>query len=210
MRLHGGRARFGARELLLIIPMPRIDSMPASDNFTALAAELSPMLLRYLRRYVGDPSLADDFLQETLVRMERGLAGFEQRASVKTWAFSIASRVAADYFRRPENSLDIVDIEDATELANGDPQVEDRLVVAQMSQCVRQVIDSLPTDYRTALVLCDLEGMSAEQVAAVCNCSLATAKIRIHRGRARLKEKLASKCDFQRDEDGVFRCDRKT
>ena len=93
MRLHGGRARFGARELLLIIPMPRIDSMPASDNFTALAAELSPMLLRYLRRYVGDPSLADDFLQETLVRMERGLAGFEQRASVKTWAFSIASRV---------------------------------------------------------------------------------------------------------------------
>lgn len=210
MRLRGGRARFGVRGLLLIIPMPRIDSMPASDNFTALVAELSPMLLRYLRRYVGDPSLADDFLQETLVRMERGLAGFEQRASVKTWAFSIASRVAADYFRRPENSLDIVGIEEAAEIADVEPQVDARLVVAQMSQCVRQVIDSLPTDYRTALVLCDLEGMSAEQVAAVCNCSLATAKIRIHRGRARLKEKLASKCDFQRDEDGVFRCDRKT
>lgn len=210
MRLRGGRARFGVRGLLLIIPMPRIDSMPASDNFTALVAELSPVLLRYLRRYVGDPSLADDFLQETLVRMERGLAGFEQRASVKTWAFSIASRVAADYFRRPENSLDIVGIEEAAEIADVEPQVDARLVVAQMSQCVRQVIDSLPTDYRTALVLCDLEGMSAEQVAAVCNCSLATAKIRIHRGRARLKEKLASKCDFQRDEDGVFRCDRKT
>lgn len=184
--------------------------MPSSENFTALATELSPMLLSYLRRYMGDASLAEDFLQETLFRMERGLAGFEQRSSIKTWAFSIASRVAADYFRRPENSLDIVDIEEVAELADGGPQEEERLVIAEMSRCVRQVIDSLPPDYRTALVLCDLEGMSAEQIAGVCNCSLATAKIRIHRARARLKEKLEHKCDFQRDEDGVFRCDRKT
>lgn len=180
-----------------------------SKPFAQHAAELSPALKHYLQRYVGNPALAEDLLQETLIRIGKGLAGFEQRSSLKTWAFAIASRVAADHFRSPENSLDIVEIDEAEALPDADPHIEERLVVAEMSSCVREVVDSLPPDYRTALVLHDLEGMSAEQVATVCECSLATAKIRIHRARARLKEKLQTKCDFSRDDDGVFRCDRK-
>lgn len=180
-----------------------------SENFTALAEELSPVLLNYLKRYVGNPSVAEDLLQETLIRMAKGLSGFEQRSSLKTWAFTIASRVATDYFRKPENSLDIVDVDEAGNVHDGAPEVGERLITVEMSTCVRQVIDSLPADYRTALVLHDLEGMSAEQVANICDCSIATAKIRIHRARTRLKQKLAQKCDFQRDGDGVFRCDRK-
>lgn len=180
------------------------------QNFAAIVEELSPMLLNYLRRYVGNASVAEDLLQETLLRMERGLAGFEQRSSLKTWAFSIASHIAIDYFRRPENSLDIVDIDEAREVADATPETGERLIATEMSDCVRQVIDSLPADYRAALVLHDLEGMSAEQVAVVCECSLATAKIRIHRARSRLRQKLERKCDFQRDGDGVFRCDRKS
>lgn len=182
---------------------------PSSNAFALAVAEYSPALLRYLRRYVDSRGVAEDLLQETLIRMEKGLAGFEQRSSLKTWAFAIASRVAADYFRSPENSLNIVDINEAAALPDADPHIEARLVVAEMSQCVREVIDSLPADYRAALVLHDLEGMSAEQVAEVCDCSLATAKTRIHRARARLKSKLERVCDFQRDGDGVFRCDRK-
>jgi RNA polymerase sigma-70 factor (ECF subfamily) len=77
-----------------------------------------------------------------------------------------------------------------------------------MNSCLRQVIDTLPSDFRTTLILHDLEGMSAKEVASICECSLATAKIRIHRARARLKERLERKCDFQH-EDGVLRCDRK-
>lgn len=180
-----------------------------SESFTALAAELSPALLNYLKRYVGDRSVAEDLLQETLIRMDKGLSGFEQRSSHKTWSFAIASRVAMDYFRKPENSLDIVDIDEADDVSDGITQVGERLIIAEMSSCVRQVIDSLPADYRTALVLHDLEGMSAEQVGSICDCSVATAKIRIHRARARLKQKLKQKCDFQRDGDGVFRCDHK-
>ena len=181
----------------------------SSERFTALAAELSPVLLNYLRRYVGNPSVAEDLLQETLIRMDKGLSGFEQRSSHKTWAFAIASRVAIDYFRKPESSLDIVDVDEADDVSDGTPEAGECLIMAEMSSCVRQVIDSLPADYRTALVLHDLEGMSAEQVGSICDCSVATSKIRIHRARARLKQKLEHKCDFQRDGDGVFRCDHK-
>ena len=114
------------------------------------------------------------------------MPGFEARSSLKKRAFAIASRVAADHFRKPENSLEIVDIDEAGGVLDIAPQIGEHLAVAEMSSCVRRVIDSLPVDYRTALVLHDLEGMSAEQVAGICGCSLATAKIRIHRARTRL------------------------
>lgn len=180
------------------------------EEFDTLALEVSPALRAYLRRYVGNADLADDLLQETLIRMEKGLAEFEQRSSLKTWAFAIATRVAADYFRKPENRLDIVDIDEAGDVVDTGPPAAQGLMLAEMSACVRQVIDSLPVDYRTALVLHDLEGMSAEQVAMICACSLSTAKIRIHRARSRLREKLEVRCDFQRDDDGIFRCDPKS
>ena len=181
----------------------------SAASFHAALKRFAPQLLGYLQRYVGDPSLAEDLYQETLIRIDKGWAGFEQRSSVKTWAFSIASHVAADHFRRPENRLDIVEVEEAADVADPAPPSDDRLLTAEMSQCVREVIDSLPPTYRTALILHDLEGMSAEQIAEICDCSLASAKIRIHRARARLKAKLERQCQFQRDADGVFRCDRK-
>jgi RNA polymerase sigma-70 factor (ECF subfamily) len=83
-----------------------------------------------------------------------------------------------------------------------------KLPIPKMSACVRGVIDGLPGDYRTALVLHDLEGLTAAQVAEVAGCSLATAKIRIHRARRRLKQALEDECTFYRDEGNVFRCDR--
>lgn len=83
------------------------------------------------------------------------------------------------------------------------------MILGEMNECIRAVIDSLPDSYRAALILHDLEGLPAEQTAEICACSLATAKIRIHRARLRLKEALTKRCEFYRDQDNVFRCDRK-
>lgn len=179
-------------------------------SFEQLAVGLSPALLRYLRRYAGDRAVADDLLQETLIRMANGLTDFAGRASVKTWAFSIATHVAVDYFRKPERRTHIVDVNEAADLPDTDRATEEQIVVDEMNACIRQVIDSLPDDYRAALVLHDLEGMTAHQIAEICTCSLATAKIRIHRARNRLKEALQQRCEFYRDGDNVFRCDRKS
>lgn len=178
--------------------------------FAQVAEELSGPLLRYLGRYTGDRNLAEDLLQETLLRISRGLGGFEQRAELKTWAFTIATRVAADYFRQPAHRLSIVDVEETPEPADSERAVDQRMVIDEMNACVRQVIDSLPEDYRAALVLHDIEGLTAEQTAEIAGCSLATAKIRIHRARARLTEALRRECDFYRDSEAVFRCDRKS
>lgn len=190
--------------------MPLLES---SEDFSKIAVELSPLLLRYLSHMVGDLT-AKDLLQETLIRMAKGLAKFEQRSSFKTWSYAIASRVAADYFRSPENNLDVVDIDDVdsadVDSADVDRPIDEHMIVTEMSTCVRHVIGTLPVDYRMPLILHDLEGMSTEQVAVVCSCTLATAKIRIHRARSRLKKILEQNCVLENDDDGVLRCDKKT
>ena len=186
--------------------MDRLDEQPAFED---LARELAQPILRYLERYVGDRAVAEDLLQETLMRMDKGLSSFAGRSSIKTWAFSIASRVAADYYRHPGRKARIVDLNEVAEPIDSDRAIDERLVVDEMNDCVRQVIDSLPEAYRAALILHDLEGLSAEQTAEICDCSVATAKIRIHRARLRLKEALKNQCEFYRDPDNVFRCERK-
>jgi len=178
-------------------------------SFEEVASRLSAPIQHYLERMVGDRATADDLLQETLLRIARGLRHFEGRSSVKTWAFTIATRVATDYFRSPEARARIIDIETAPDLSTSEVDVEERVAIDEMNSCVREVIDSLPADYRAALVLHDLEGLTAAATAQACGCSLATAKIRIHRARARLRSVLDAQCDFYRDGEGIFRCDRK-
>ncbi len=179
-------------------------------EFEDVSQELSGPLRRYLERLVGNRATADDLLQETLLKVARGLPDFEGRSSVKTWAFTIATRVATDHFRRPQSRAQMVEIDELGPVHVRDAEIDRQLVVDEMSSCVREVIDSLPEDYRTALVLHDLEGLTAAQVAEIAECSLAAAKIRIHRARLRLKDALNQECSFYRDEENVFRCDRKS
>lgn len=186
-----------------------MNSPSAQTSFDTVARELASSMLHFLERYVGNHAVAEELLQETLIRMEKGLPSFAGRSSVKTWAFAIASRVAADYLRHPDRRTQIVPLDAITEPVDPEPPVVERIVMDEMNECIRGVIDSLPESYRAALILHDLEGLSAEQTAEVCECSVATAKIRIHRARSRLKEALAKQCEFYRDEESVLRCDRK-
>lgn len=186
-----------------------MNSAEEQTAFEDLARELAQPIMRYLERYLGDRAVAEDLWQETLIRMNKGLFSFAGRSSIKTWAFSIASRVAADYLRQPERKTRIVELNEVADLVDSDRVIDERLVVDEMNECVRRVIDSLPDTYRAALILHDLEGLSAEQTAEICDSSVASAKIRIHRARLRLKEALKEECRFYRDADGVFRCDHK-
>ena len=182
-------------------------------TFEMVASEIIPPLTRYLRHFAGDKSVADDLLQETLVRVSRGLKTFEGRSDVKTWAFTIATRVAADYFRHPERRVafvDILDMGDLEELAIDESPIDQKLAVSEMNACIREVVDTLPEDYRAALVLHDLEEVSVRQIAEICGVTIATVKIRVHRARKRLREALEAQCEFYHDDnDNVFRCDRK-
>jgi len=177
-------------------------------DFANVVRELEAPLRRYLARQVGQGALVDDLLQETWLRIHQGLGGFDGRAQPKTWAFTIASHVVVDHLRRPASRVRIADLDEAMEFPSADIALDDGIEIDEMNSCVRDAIDSLPPDYRTALILHDLEGITADQTAQVSGCSVATAKIRIHRARQRLRSVLAGACEFYRDGDAVFRCAR--
>lgn len=181
---------------------------PSIPSFTEVSRELSAPLLRYLTRQVGDAAVAQDLRQETFIKIERALADFEGRASLKTWAFAIASRVVLDYLRHGAQRMKLVDIDEAADIPDANLSVDEQMAIDEMNTCVREFIDTLPPDYRTALILHDLEGMSVAETADISQCSLATAKIRIHRARQRLKAVLDDACDVYRDSNSVFRCAR--
>ena len=182
--------------------------MITAPDLDDVVRRLSPGLRSYLERMVGDPAVAEDLLQETLIKIYRGLAKFEGRSSLKTWTYTIATRSAYDYYRRPDRRHETVEIDETNEPWDQHADVTESFVIDEMNACVREVIDSLPEDYRAALVLHDLEGMTAQETADVCGTSLATAKARIHRGRKRLEKALESACEFY-TEDEILRCDRK-
>lgn len=176
--------------------------------FEEIIGDLGPPLRSYLVRMAGDPVLADDLFQETSIKIAQGLPNFEGRSSVKTWAFKIAHRVCIDYFRKSSSKQTVLEFVEEEHAAH-DLEHDEAIVIDEMNSCIREVMDSLPPDYRTALVLHDLEGLTGEDVARICECSLATAKIRIHRARKRLRAALNDQCRFYRDRDQVLRCDRK-
>ena len=180
----------------------------STPSFHTVSRDLSEPLLRYLMRQVGDAAVAEDLRQETLIKIARGLGDFEGRSSLKTWAFAIASRVVADYLRGGAQRVKFVELDEVVETADASISVDEQMAIDEMNSCVREFIDTLPPDYRTALILHDLEGMSVADTAEVSRCSLATAKIRIHRARQRLKAVLDQACDVYRDSNSVFRCAR--
>jgi len=156
---------------------------------------------------LGNGADADDLLQETLMRIARGLPQLEESTAVRSWAFRIASNVAIDHIRKNKQAslVEFGDDED-----RDDTDEEDRLILDEMNSCVREVIDGLPPDHRAAIVLFNLEGRSVAETAEVLGISVGATKVRIHRAKARLQEALDRQCTYYVTPNGATRCDRKT
>jgi RNA polymerase sigma-70 factor (ECF subfamily) len=180
-----------------------------TPSFEAIASELGPALRHYLRKMVGNAADADDLLQDSLMRIARALPKFEHRSSIKSWAYRITTNAAIDHLRRKKRATFFEFIETSDSDGAESLDDSDRLVIGEMNACIREVIDGLPPDYRAALVLFNLEGKTVAEVAAICRISLSLAKVRIHRGKARLKKALERECVFYESSDGALRCDRK-
>ncbi|OVE73337.1 hypothetical protein BVX93_01985 [bacterium B13(2017)] len=179
------------------------ESLP---SFEDIANELSQPLFGYLVKMTGNTATADDLLQETLMRIARSLSKFEGRSKVKNWAYRIATNVTIDFFRKLKNKK-FVEFTERDEDINFDE--DDKLVIDEMNECIKKVIDTLPPDYRAVLILNSLQSKTMVEVAEICEISLSAAKVRNHRAKALLKEALNKKCDFYKTAEGSLRCDRK-
>ncbi len=125
-----------------------------SDPTSPSSLSLCRPLFAYLNKMVGNAADAEDLLQETLVRVARGPAQFEQRSSVKTWVYKVATNVAIDSFRQNKKGQ-YIEFDEGDDRSDFDTRHS--MILDQMNQCIRRVVDSLPPDYRAALILTSFE-----------------------------------------------------
>jgi RNA polymerase sigma-70 factor (ECF subfamily) len=165
-------------------------------------SQLSSDLRRFIRRRVPDDHAADDLLQETFVRIHRGLSTLEDKERLTAWVYRIAHNVLAD-FHRKRTPTDGVD-----EASIPAPGIDTQSLVTGAAKWLQEIVDTLPIDYREALRLAEIEELTQQVVADRLGLSLSGAKSRVQRGRRLLKDALLKCCRFELDRHGnVVDCD---
>ena len=166
-------------------------------------SQLSSALRQFIRRRVRDDHTADDLLQETFIRIHRGMPALKDDDRLIGWVYRIAHNVLTD-FRRQRTSIDHVD--EATIPA---PVVESRsLIAAGTAKWLGEIVDTLPASYREAIRLSETEGLTQSDAARRLGLTLSATKSRIQRGRMLLKQALLTCCRFDFDQRGnLVDCD---
>jgi RNA polymerase sigma-70 factor (ECF subfamily) len=191
--------------------------MTPEYDFKKIYDEYYQRIVQYLTRIVG-PNDAEDIAQDVFDKINSGLGGFQGKSKLSTWIYRIATNTMIDRLRSAAYKHATVNsaIEDAADpkaqgvWGNQKPPATDQVVIRkEMSECVNEFIDNLPPDYKTVIVLSELEGLAIKEIAEILGISVNNVKTRLHRARAKLKAALNEGCDFYHDERNTLACDRK-
>jgi len=183
-------------------------------DFQAIYSGHYPKIVRYLARTVGEAE-AEDVAQEVFVKVHAALDSFRGESKLSTWIYRIATNAAMDHLRsraaKHGRNFELVHEGEDGEAALRDdkPAPDEFLIRKDMNQCIQGIVENLPENYRAVLVLSDLEGLTNAEIGEVLGISLETVKIRLHRGRVRLKKELETQCRFYHDDRNELACDRK-
>jgi RNA polymerase sigma-70 factor (ECF subfamily) len=147
---------------------------------------------------LSDRADAADVTQDVFLQAFRGIQGFRQGSSLKTWLYRISVRQALNHRRwswrhhRRQVSIDSDEERNGSmfELKDGEATPFEQCAMREMQETVRKGLADVPTLFRSAVILRDLEGLSYEEIAEVLEVSVGTVKSRILRGRRMLKEIL--------------------
>jgi RNA polymerase sigma-70 factor (ECF subfamily) len=162
----------------------------------ALLVRYQPHLYRFGLRMCGNVEDAGDVAQESLISMARSLRDFRGDSSVSSWLYTIARRFCVKKRRRSkfaparEEPLDAPESATARRLVDPTPSPEQTASNRELATALTRAIDALPPPQREVLVLRDVEGLSAVDVAKVLGISVEAVKSRLHRARVAVREEL--------------------
>jgi RNA polymerase sigma-70 factor, ECF subfamily len=171
------------------------------DAFVELVRLYQPALLRLAESTVGSSAVAQEVTQDTWLAVMRGVDRFEGRSSLKTWLYRILVNRARSAANREQRAGRPEPIDDERFDASGawaappEPwadRADDRLVAAHLAERVQTLLCELPEAQRQVVLLRDVDGLSAAEVAELLGVSDGNQRVLLHRGRARLRQLLGS------------------
>jgi RNA polymerase sigma-70 factor (ECF subfamily) len=158
--------------------------------------EYRTRLHRFILKRINDPVAAEDLVQEVLAKAYGQLDQLREREKLLPWMYQATRNAIVDYYRRKKPAEEIDD-----SLAVQNPERDDA-AEKELAGCVMPFIQQLPDDYRQAILLAEIEGLTQQQVAVRQGLSLSGAKSRVQRGRQMLKTMFLECCQIERDRRG--------
>lgn len=150
-------------------------------------------LYNFARWLVRNPSDAEDLVQETYLKALRSFASFQPGTNFRAWMFRILKNTFLSSCSIVERRMsDAVSEEDGHELAVDTETPETIFMACSNSQLVQRAIDHLPVHYRDALLLCEVEEMSYQEIADVLSIPIGTVMSRLARARKAVRESILS------------------
>lgn len=166
------------------------------DAFNKLVIEYQGLGFSVAYRLLSDGDSAADAVQDSFIKAFRALESF-RGGSFKSWLMRIVTNTCYDYLRarkrKQTDSLDNLPVEPeyVAELTDRRESPQDFVERQELQALIGRAIASLPDDQRTAIVLCDVEGYTYEEIADITGVAMGTVKSRISRARGRVRDYLA-------------------
>ena len=156
-------------------------------------------MYNFAYRLTFDEDEAKDLVQETFLKAYRFIKSFQQGTNAKAWLYRILKNIFINDYRKKSKQPAKVDYQEVesyynSESVNSDITVDLRIDTLKdmMGDEVSMALNSLAIDFRTVIILCDLEGFTYEEMAKILGIPIGTVRSRLHRARNLLKEKLSS------------------
>jgi RNA polymerase sigma-70 factor, ECF subfamily len=155
------------------------------------------ILFNFALRTTGDKDDAHDLLQETFMKAFRFWDKYEKGTNIRAWLFRIMKNSYINRYRKETREPGMVDYDDVENFydsirddSTDSNDLQKRMYSNMLSDEVTEALQSLPEDFRTVVILCDIEGLMYDEISEFLNCPIGTVRSRLHRGRKMLEEKL--------------------
>ncbi|MCK4951247.1 MAG: RNA polymerase sigma factor RpoE [Gammaproteobacteria bacterium] len=164
--------------------------------FDVLVLKYQNKITNLVSRFVKDHSEAQDVAQEAFLKAYRALPKFRGESAFYTWLYRIAINTAKNYLvaqnrRPPSDDIDAVEAEQYVGASMNNLETPERLLQTdEITKTIHSVIQELPEDLRTAIILREFEGMSYEEIAQAMSCPVGTVRSRIFRAREAIDQEL--------------------
>jgi RNA polymerase sigma-70 factor (ECF subfamily) len=169
------------------------------DAFSKIIEKYKSKTFNYVYSQVKDYDEAMDITQEIFIMTIEALRSFRRESKFSTWFYSIMVNYCKNY-RKKNSRYNLVSINSSRGDDEYDMQIpderenpEDEVIMNDSLRIVKDEIGKLPDDYREILLLRDIQGLSYNEIADILDISLSNVKVRIHRGREFLKNRLLAR-----------------